>query len=435
MRYLKIQNDGVLDVRLVALLGGTTKANDQYKIGQFGTGLKYTIAYLFRENLDFKIFCGEEEVKLTIERENIANTDFDIVCIQGNRTSITTQMGREWTAWMIVRELWCNALDEKGESRDVVYGEDKLIGQLNTTTFYIQINSAIQDVLDNWYKYFVKTDQYMWDNHNYGIFPNGDEGKLRLYKHGVLIYEHPSVNSLFCYDIKNADINELREFKGLLHYEVFNALREPNQDVIAYFLDNIHEDDYEGSELDYSWFSTFAGIWRNTIGDRRLISSGSNWTEGVETNFEKVIHLPKKVYKALTKAFEGLGVLARTDNDADFYEAKLPETEQKVSECKSVLENAGYEFKKGLIIKIGIFSEPHLKHATSRDRKTIMLSDLVKGLSDENLMAILVEENEFIATGSNKKEPTYHRHIISKYVAQLLKPQELPIENAAFTVK
>jgi hypothetical protein len=65
MKYLKIQNNGELDIRLVALMGGTTKANDLYKIGQFGTGLKYTLAYLFRNNIDFKILSGANKVDVS----------------------------------------------------------------------------------------------------------------------------------------------------------------------------------------------------------------------------------------------------------------------------------------------------------------------------------------------------------------------------------
>jgi len=110
MKYLKITNNGELDIRLVALMGGTTKANDKYKIGQFGTGLKYTLAFLYRNNLDFKIFVGEQEVKLHTEKEEIRGETFEIICINGQRTSITTKMGEDWEAWMIVRELWCNAL-------------------------------------------------------------------------------------------------------------------------------------------------------------------------------------------------------------------------------------------------------------------------------------------------------------------------------------
>src|SRR5688572_27627437 len=116
MKYLKIKNNGELDIRLVALMGGTTKSQDNYKIGQFGSGLKYTLAYLFRNNIDFKIFTGEKEIQITIERELISGETFEIICIDGNRTSITTKMGLDWKPWMIIRELYSNALDEGGAS-------------------------------------------------------------------------------------------------------------------------------------------------------------------------------------------------------------------------------------------------------------------------------------------------------------------------------
>src|SRR5687767_6513942 len=119
MKYLKIQNNGELDIRLVALMGGTTKANDRYKIGQFGTGLKYTLAFLFRNNLEFKIFCGEQEVSIHTEVEDIRGEKFEIICINGQRTSITTKMGEDWKPWMIIRELWCNALDEGGAEKEI----------------------------------------------------------------------------------------------------------------------------------------------------------------------------------------------------------------------------------------------------------------------------------------------------------------------------
>jgi len=132
MKYLKIQNDGVLDIRLVALMGGTTKSNDEFKIGQFGTGLKYTLAFLFRNNLDFKIFSGTDLVDLSTENETIRDEVFEIICINGKRTSITTRMGEDWKAWMIVREIWCNALDEGGAKKDIT---SLVEGAEGTTTF------------------------------------------------------------------------------------------------------------------------------------------------------------------------------------------------------------------------------------------------------------------------------------------------------------
>jgi hypothetical protein len=101
MKYLKIKNQGILDIRLVALMGGTTKANDEYKIGQFGTGLKYTLAYLIRNNIDFHIFAGKDKVDIKIETESIRDEDFNIICING-AISITDRMGKEWIIWMII---------------------------------------------------------------------------------------------------------------------------------------------------------------------------------------------------------------------------------------------------------------------------------------------------------------------------------------------
>ncbi len=63
MKYLKIQNDGILDIRLVALMGGTTKENDKFKIGQFGTGFKYTLAYLFRNKSYFPKLTRKKGIK------------------------------------------------------------------------------------------------------------------------------------------------------------------------------------------------------------------------------------------------------------------------------------------------------------------------------------------------------------------------------------
>jgi hypothetical protein len=53
MKYLKIQNQGELGIRLVALMGGTTKIDIPHKIGQFGTGLKYAISWPIPKKVGF----------------------------------------------------------------------------------------------------------------------------------------------------------------------------------------------------------------------------------------------------------------------------------------------------------------------------------------------------------------------------------------------
>ena len=113
MRYLKIQNKGLLDIRLFSLMGGTTKDNDSAKIGQWGSGLKYAICFLLRNKIEFKIFIGDEEVKITLKEETIRDETFEVVLVNGKETSLTTKMGgKAWDEWTCIRELYSNALDE-----------------------------------------------------------------------------------------------------------------------------------------------------------------------------------------------------------------------------------------------------------------------------------------------------------------------------------
>lgn len=430
MKYLKIQNNGELDIRLVALMGGTTKANDAYKIGQFGTGLKYTLAWLFRNNIDFKIYSGVNAVNVSTITETIGNTEFEIICINDNRTSITTGMGLQWSAWMILRELWCNALDEGGQEKDVVNDEKGLSGMEGTTTFFIQITPELQEVLDNWGKYFIQDEEPIWENDLYAIYHNTRKEKLCLYKNGVLIYQHPETISLFRYDIKTAEINELREFKGMVHYSVLNALENPNSDVTTYFLHNIKEEYFEGSELDYDWFARFADTWRAAIGGGRIIGTGgfrSYDNYGVEVDLSNVIELPKKVYQYLTKRFEGVGALAMSDDNTEFYETSLPDLEGKVNYCIELLKGKGYTLSEACKIKYGFFPNKELKIAANREKKWLMISDTIKSLQTEAMCSLIIENNEYITLNCSKDSIYYREHFINLYARALLSKNEIEI--------
>lgn len=429
MKYLKIKNDGVLDIRLVALMGGTTKAKDKFKIGQFGTGLKYTLAYLFRNNLSFKVFSGENEIDITTVKENISGTDFEIICIGENRTSITTFMGSEWSAWMIIRELWCNALDEGGAERKVVY-DTELIGSPDSTTFYIQISPEISEVIENWRAYFVNTENAIWENENYAIYHNDRNKFLKLYKNGVLIYQHSNTKSLFNYDIKNAEINELREFKGMLSYEIYNCLTSPNEDVITYFLNNVTEEHYEGCEMDYNWYSSFANIWKKTIGERSLSRYGDRGyyeSAGIDMDFSRVIELPERVYKALTNDFEGIGAVAMSDDKTEFFEVSFPALREKIENAILLLIDSGYEVNSEIAIKYGIFREKSKKKGSSKHKKHIMFSEACIPLSECEVCSLIIEENEIVTSNLDNTRPNYAKHFIDLYTKTLLSSNQVPI--------
>lgn len=421
MKYLKIKNNGILDIRLVALMGGTTKSTDKYKIGQFGTGLKYTLAYLYRNNIDFKLFCGKDEVEISLVQETIGEMDFNIICINGNRTSITTQMGSNWTAWMIIRELWCNALDEGGAQKLESYTDP--IGEENTTSFFIQVTPEIEDVLKNWDSYFIHNRNPLFEDENYGIY-KGD-GKLKLYKQGVLIYQHHESVGLFNYDIKGAEINELREFKGLVSLEVLNALRSPSKEVINYFFKNIKETHYEGVDMDYEWYHTFGDIWKQALEGQKIVSYDT--VRYVEQNgidqedLAKAIQLPKKVYAALTKAFEGVGALRSNTNGEDFYEIKATGLEEKTTDCLTILKDAGYSINDKLKIIYGLFEKKNVLVSLNRQRCEILVSDRCLNLETSELTCLLVEKNEMFNSRENDCTRQFQNHIIKLFVDSLMK--------------
>src|SRR5690606_37672119 len=162
-------------------------------------------------------------------------------CIDGKRTSVTTQMGGDaWEPWMIVRELWCNALDEGGETREIT---SDVQGEEGKTTFFIQASTELMNVWNNWEQYFIHDIVPLFESHSYRIYPGS--GHLKMYKQGVLIHEDKNNKSLFRYDVRNADINELREFRGSVNLEIIYALADANARVIEYYFENINTSCYE----------------------------------------------------------------------------------------------------------------------------------------------------------------------------------------------
>ena len=424
MKYLKIQNDGELDIRLVALMGGTTKAKDKFKIGQFGTGLKYTLAFLFRNNIDFKIMVGEEEVEVSLERETIKNEVFEIICINGNRTSITTKMGEDWAAWMIVRELWCNALDEGGALKEIT---EEVFGVEGKTTFYIQMDMQITNVLKEWDKYFIHGNEPIWQNNKYRIYPGGN--KLRIYKQGVLIHEDDSFPAVFAYDVLDADINELREFKGMPRFEIAYALAGADARTIRIFLDTL-TDEHTESKMDWDWYQSFGSGWTEAIGSAKVIKEETLKTikaRGGKPDEAGLIIIPKSLYGMLCKQFEGIGATRVASTIGDFYEDFDEKVENKIKQGLTILESCDYVFHPELKFVYGFFEDKTtMAKVDIRGRKVyISKAFLQKPLF--TIVSMLIEENEHFNTGLSDETREFQQHFIDLYTRQVLAGHEIEI--------
>lgn len=424
MKYLKIANDGILDIRLVALMGGTTKGNDQFKIGQFGTGLKYTLAFLFRNNLHFRIFAGMDEISITLDEEIIRNETFEIICINGHRTSITTRMGSDWQAWMVIRELWSNALDEGGPDR---YVTTQINGEADKTVFYIQVDKQIQDVLDQWDKYFIHGIAPWFENNSVAIYPGGDS--RRFYKNGILIDEEKDKKTMFAYDIKDASLNELREFKGSHEYSVTNALLQANERVIEYFLENITDDHYE-ADLSFDWWHIkFSPTWEKVIGNAKIIHQKAldHLKEaGAETPTELIV-VPEMLYKALAKQFERVSALRVASKIGEFFEDHSAEAENKLKQGLVILEACGYHMHPELTFVFGYFGDKKILGKVSMNEKKVYISNTVLQASLHAVVAVLLEESEHYNTGMADCSREFQSHWINLYTRELLAKNKIEV--------
>ncbi len=152
-RYILIQNDGEIETNSFELIGASTKRGETGKIGFFGSGLKYSIAYMMRNKIDFKVFSGEQELKFTTIPESLKDQSFDRICINWKPTSYTVTMGPTWKEdWFVLREVYCNAIDEG--TCQLIKETEIVQPSSGKTRIYIELTDELRKVSTSWDNYF-----------------------------------------------------------------------------------------------------------------------------------------------------------------------------------------------------------------------------------------------------------------------------------------
>lgn len=338
MNYLKISNKGELDIRLISLMGGTTKANDPVKIGQFGTGLKYAISYMLRSKNNFRLFVGKEEVIFTTKPETIGDTQFEEIYCNGESMKISTHYGYQWQAWEAIREIWCNAKDEKGYGFKCI-GQEEIENETtnNRTSFFIEITEEIEAVIKDWGKYFI-SEKPLFDGKDCSIYLNTGE-HLKIYKNRILVKEDKYRKSLFNYDLKDCSLNELRQYIGGVEWTIPAKILSSNAEVVGLYLKNQKHDLIE-SKLEF-WGGDdehirkiFAGyLFLHPDSDR---SSSSKSIKVNKTLFEilKKAGLPtEKIHRQSGRSYGGGSYYE--ESEVEFRSVENPVLEKRIQDIAS----------------------------------------------------------------------------------------------------
>ena len=425
-----IENGGELDSSSLILLGASTKRNDDSKIGFFGSGNKYAIATLIRENVPFRIFSGEKEISISTGGVNFRNVQFEQIFIDGCPTSLTTDMGPEWKEWMAIREWVSNSIDEGNSVINKNYDGD-VIGKRGVTRFYVQHVPAIKQVVDNWNNMFAydRTDVLYSTDKGRMYSQNNRNESMLLFRKGIRAYESNTQKSLYQYDMNEFHINESRLIDNLYAagFKVVEMLLKCNdKKIIRKIIENCTKrDNYEvmywEAALDYRWraknmLGEINEEWTNVLKERPLI------VDGLADFYPDIAKKPHYLLNA------NLAMLATEVLDLHVYGissngealAHKPTTITKkmeilLADCLKFLKDTDYEVKYP--IEIVEFNKTNTLGRAQN--KTILLSEKVFSLGKKEIVSTIIEENEHLKTGFQDCTREFQNHFINLYITEM----------------
>lgn len=216
--YMCIKNDGLIYPEDIKLIGSSTKRGVAGKIGQFGSGWKYALAWLLRNQLTIKIFSGLEEIEVDFTVKMHRDMPVKVLTVNGEETSITSGMGEiDWKGWMALREIVSNAIDEGGDNVTSNFNPE-FKGEEGKVTIYVEMNGELAEVLANYNDYFSFNITPVYSNSKAQLFTKKTGQKSAfIYRKGIRCYEINTGG--FNINFNNIDINESRlandySFKG-----------------------------------------------------------------------------------------------------------------------------------------------------------------------------------------------------------------------------
>lgn len=210
-RFLVFKTPTVMDFNNLCLMGVSVKDNDS-PIGFFGTGLKYALAATLRLGGEMHIIIDGKHYDVTSQSVTIRNKEFQQVVVGGKPLGFTTELGKTWESWQIIRELYSNTLDERGT---VTTDDDVSEFQHVKAHTFIAIEGAdFAKIWEKRYDYFIdfENEKPIYTSDFLDCYPNPTESRSVFYK-GIKVHE-PVNRPLYRYNIKeDVDLTEDRTLK------------------------------------------------------------------------------------------------------------------------------------------------------------------------------------------------------------------------------
>lgn len=421
MKYLKITNNGELDPMAFLLIGASTKSDDPTKIGEFGSGANYAIAWLLRNKYDFEVFTGEKRVKFDTLKKVFREKEFNVIAVNGKETSFTTSMGKGWLPWFVLREFWANALDEGGaEMTEIITVDEEgngpgCHGEEGKTTVYIDLRDEMAEAFENWEMYFCSTrSDELAKMDGLTLYPGGEH--LVVYRKGIQVYFKKDCPCAFHYDFENMPINEARVLQSEwdLNYRMVEKINRAPREICDLFIRRIKEEHYE-SGLDFSrhYGANPGEGWKEALKGKSVAGYMEKDDELVRLN--SPIMLPQGLAHKLIiteRADHVLGEMGKRG----IRRAKPNERQQAViDEAITALIDCGYTIKHQIY-----FAEFKTRGVMAKCIGTEIFVGALACSSVFVCFTTLIEEVEHIKTQFDDNTRQFQQHFIDLYAQELL---------------
>jgi hypothetical protein len=438
-KYILIQNEGEIESNSFELIGASTKRGETGKIGFFGSGLKYSIAYMMRKGIDFKVFSGEQELVFSTIPETLKDQSFDRICINGKPTSYTVTMGPTWTEdWFVLREIWCNAIDES--NCQIVKETDIVRANSGKTRIFIELTPPLRTVINNWETYFADEREPLFVCKDvYTCFLATEEDnyvteqdvsvyqktKGVLYRKGIKVWENEQW--MYDYGVNKVDINEDRTAKNAnaFPYAICDMFAKfANEEWIKNILRTCQDDDLtpEYMAISSERRSQYSDKWVDFSYKNLLVVKdiAGRFTEEISGTKKEVFLIPSMFARNLKKNQPEVIILGMGTQVDDTFMSEAQMTKKTsflLNEVKKSLEELDYAIPYD--ITMVEFENDKVLGKADMVNKKIYLSKKVFDLGRREIAMTLIEECEHIKSKANDKTREFQNHLISQWLTTM----------------
>jgi hypothetical protein len=422
MKYLLIENKGEIDINGLILMGGSTKRNSKTSIGFFGSGNKYAIATLINKGIGFKIFSGEEEIKITTKEVSFRDKIFKQIFINDKETSLTTDMGPLWEEWYAIREWVSNSIDEGGSN--IVPNTESVNPKAGCTRIYVEITGAIERVINEWDNYFTfdRTDIHFEKNNNKILGNTSQNEDMLLFRKGIRCYNAQGTKSLYHYDMSNFEINESRVIEdtwnaNLLITRFYNEITDIS--IIQNILKNAYQKDMYESRLNwYYGISKLSDTWRGAIDNHRIIVGDYGGHFQNEQNTFPCYVVCTDLAKRIKSSFPDVIVYGLLDSGDVCIMNKIeltPRHEFLLKDCSKFFSECQYSVDYP--IEVVDFVNKSETLGLAKDN-TIYISNKLFNMGKREIAVTIMEENEHLKTQFKDCSRAFQQHWINLFISE-----------------